>query len=301
MSSRDGDPDPRSGPIDALRWFLSTEHAGVSFVREVLSSAFIVLLLGFLLFGVSGVWPPMVAVESGSMEPHMERGDLVFVVDEQRFVDGNAYADTGVVPYQTGVESDYQKFGDYGDVIIYAPEGSGRAVPIIHRARFWVDEGENWYSQANPEFVQADSCEALQYCPAPTRASSRRATTTGTTTRPRTSAVPSSPPGSAGPPSSRSRGSATSASCSPTWPPPSCSSPSASPTASGRRAKFRVAPAGVGTGVPLEPRGSGAGSFGDAQPSQPPHSAVVVAGETKREPRVEWSDNRAVSCRSGPG
>lgn len=29
------------------------------------------------LFAVSGVWPPMVAVESGSMAPSLRTGDLV--------------------------------------------------------------------------------------------------------------------------------------------------------------------------------------------------------------------------------
>ena len=34
---------------------------------------------------------PMVAIESPSMEPHMERGDLVFLMEEHRFAGGAAH------------------------------------------------------------------------------------------------------------------------------------------------------------------------------------------------------------------
>jgi signal peptidase len=167
MNAGDGEPDPRSGPVSAVRWFLSTEHEGVVFVREMLESALAVLVVGAVLFAASGVWPPMVAVESGSMEPHMTRGDLVFVMDEGRLVPDAAHADTGVVTYRTAEDVGYAKFGDYGDVLIYRPDGSGFETPIIHRARFWVDEGENWYDEANERYVSADSCEELSNCPAP--------------------------------------------------------------------------------------------------------------------------------------
>jgi signal peptidase len=169
-------PNPRDGPRATLRWFLTTDEGIVAFTREFARSALAVLLVGLLLFGVSGVWPPMVAVESPSMEPHMQPGDLVFLMDEHRLVPGTAEAGTGVATYQAVRESDssYRRFGDYGDVIVYTtPERSaiGRP-PIIHRARLWVEEGENWYDRANPDHVRASECgdtvrEGLRYCPAP--------------------------------------------------------------------------------------------------------------------------------------
>jgi len=167
MKQRDGEPDPRGGPVSAVRWFLSTDHEGVVFVREMLESALAVVAVGALLFAISGVWPPMVAVESGSMEPHMTRGDLVFVMDEDRLAPDAAHAETGVVTYRTGEEVGYSTFGDHGDVVIYRPSGSAFETPIIHRARFWVDEGENWYDEADDRYVRADSCEELTNCPAP--------------------------------------------------------------------------------------------------------------------------------------
>ncbi|SIR46588.1 signal peptidase, endoplasmic reticulum-type [Haladaptatus litoreus] len=124
--------------------------------------------IGLLLFAISGVWPPMVAVESGSMEPQMERGDLIFVMEEGRLAGDGSHGDTGVVTYRAGQNSGYSEFNQPGDVIIFEPNGDGQAVPIIHRAMFWVDEGENWYDEANPDYVgTATNCEQLTNCPAP--------------------------------------------------------------------------------------------------------------------------------------
>ena len=162
---------PPEGPVERLRWAATTDHPWVRFVREVLSSAAVVLLVGLVLFGVSGVWPPLVAVESGSMEPHMSRGDLVFVMEAGRFVPEAAVSGTGVVTHRDGEAVGYRTFGDYGDVIVFDPPGEA-GPPIIHRARFWVEAGENWYDRADPEYVRASRCgdspdEHLRNCPAP--------------------------------------------------------------------------------------------------------------------------------------
>ncbi len=160
-------PD-RAGPVGWWRWFRTTDNGTVTFVREMLESAAIVVAIGLLLFAVSGVWPPMVAVESGSMEPHMERGDLIFVMEEHRLTSGAAVDGTGVVTYQAGQGADYRSFSNYGDVIIYKPDGESDRTPIIHRARFWVEEGENWYDEADESYLgSADSCKEIETCPAP--------------------------------------------------------------------------------------------------------------------------------------
>ncbi len=150
-----------------VRWFLKTEDGTIVFVRDVLSSVAIVAVIGLLLFAVSGVWPPLVAVESGSMEPNMERGDLIFVVADDRFVGDDSIGDTGVVPAQDAQESGYETFGEPGDVIIFKPDGSDFETPIIHRAHFWVEEGENWVdTRANEEYVNGASCDEVTTCPA---------------------------------------------------------------------------------------------------------------------------------------
>lgn len=154
--------------IGWLLWFWDTDHSGVVFVREALSSIAVVLLIGFLLFGLSGVWPPMVAVESQSMTPNMHIGDLVFVMQPSRFPPGNAHPGTGVVTYEAGQDSGYTKFSRSGDVIVYRPNGANQTTQIIHRSMFWVNEGENWYDEADDSAIGgANNCDELPNCPAP--------------------------------------------------------------------------------------------------------------------------------------
>jgi signal peptidase len=142
------------------------------FVYDVVSSVLAVMIVGAYLFAVSGVWPPLVAVESESMTPNMQVNDLVFVMEADRFPGAGASGDTGVVTAETGREVDYRKFGGYGDVIVYERDGNGQRVPIIHRAMLWVEEGENWYDRADSSYVTARECgdtpsQGLRNCPAP--------------------------------------------------------------------------------------------------------------------------------------
>jgi len=135
----------------------------VEYARDVVGSAGAVALVGLLLLSVSGVWPPLVAIESPSMEPHIDEGDLVFVMDEQRFSGPNARH--GVVAAGQGQR--YVRFQQPGDVIVYAPDGDTSATPIIHRAMLYVEEDENWYARADPDAVGgADNCAELANCPA---------------------------------------------------------------------------------------------------------------------------------------
>lgn len=146
--------------------FRHDREGALMWLREMLSSVAIVLVIGLILFGVSGVWPPMVAVESGSMEPNMEVGDLVFVTEPGRLAPDAADNDVGVVTHEVGETVDYRTFGSYGSVVIYRPPGR-TASPIIHRAMFHVEEGEDWYDRTDDEYHNAGSCDELRNCPAP--------------------------------------------------------------------------------------------------------------------------------------
>lgn len=161
------EPDPKAGFGSALAWFRQSDSQWVAFLRETLVSVLLVLAVGFLLFAISGVWPPLVAVESNSMDPHLQKGDLVLVMAEDRLSPEFAAGDTGIVTAETGAAKDYNRFGGPGDVIVYQPYGSETATPIIHRAHLYVEEGENWYDRADPDVIQADSCAELGACPAP--------------------------------------------------------------------------------------------------------------------------------------
>lgn len=136
------------------------------YVRDVLGSIGAVVLVGLLLFTVSGVYPPLVAIESPSMTPNIQTGDMVFVMDEERF--SGPEARHGVVTAEAGATVGYSTFGEPGDVIIFEPNGDTGRTPIIHRAMLWVESGENWYDRADEDAVgAADNCAELRHCPAP--------------------------------------------------------------------------------------------------------------------------------------
>ena len=167
-----GDGEPPEGVVAWVRWFWTGDVGSLIYVRDVLTSVMIVAAIGILLFAASGVWPPMVAVESGSMEPNMERGDLVFIVDNDRFTPDSAVDDggtsTGIVPADVAERNERTKFNRPGDVVVFRPNGNAGQTPIIHRAMFWVESGENWYDRADAEAIGgAEDCEALSHCPAP--------------------------------------------------------------------------------------------------------------------------------------
>jgi len=109
-----------------------------------------VVIVFLLTFAYSGNWPPMVVIESGSMEHDnnplyeepgythigtIDTGDLVVVKKAEK---------EDIVTYLQGKKTDYKKYGDYGDVIIYYKNGikekDGLPVtPVIHRAMAWVE------------------------------------------------------------------------------------------------------------------------------------------------------------------
>jgi len=167
-------PSPEPRPTDEvtiddgiITWFLKTDDGTIVAIRDLLGSVALVLLVGLILFGVSGVWPPMVAVESGSMEPNMERGDMILVVDTDRFTGDDPAGDTGIVTREDGENSGHEKFGEPGDVIIFTPNGNPNDVPVIHRAEYWIEEGENWVENADESNLNVDDCDEAPNCPAP--------------------------------------------------------------------------------------------------------------------------------------
>jgi signal peptidase len=134
-----------------------------SALRDAAEAVLAVALLAAVLVAVTGAWPPLVAVESGSMEPNLHRGDIVVVTDPGRFPGANATG--GVVPARAA--GNYSRLGGPGDVVVFDPPGWDRS-PVIHRVRFHVAAGENWYDRADPAYVGgADDCASLPNCPAP--------------------------------------------------------------------------------------------------------------------------------------
>lgn len=129
------------------------ENPVVRLVEDILISVAIVGGIAVILYSISGIWPPMVAIESGSMEPSMSAGDIVFIVSPSNFVAEGATKQDGIVTHRQGKEDGYETFGKPGDVIVYRPDGSNLRTPIIHRAIFYVEEGEEYETIGGEEKV----------------------------------------------------------------------------------------------------------------------------------------------------
>ncbi len=119
----------------SLKDLLHPKSEGATFVRDIILILLVVAGIGIVLFGVSGTWPALVAVESGSMEPNLPTYSLVFVVDENRFGDW-------MTQDEAEAADTHKVFNEYGDVIVYQPNGMKGVTPIIHRAITTVTKEE---------------------------------------------------------------------------------------------------------------------------------------------------------------
>jgi signal peptidase len=126
--------EPENGGFFAI--LRRSSNPWVVLLRDLLWVAGVVGGIALALFLICGTWPALVAVESESMVPHMNVGDLIIVVQKDRF---------GLLQTQEeGLASGRQTFGDYGDVIVYRPNGAGTTHPIIHRAIRFVHTGDQY-------------------------------------------------------------------------------------------------------------------------------------------------------------
>ncbi len=128
------------GVVTQVQRFLKSEDPKAGMARDILWVVGVVAGVALLLFLISGTWPAVVAVESESMVPNMNVGDLVFVAAADRYGPLTTWAE--------GQQTGYAKFAAfpdrqgnevYGDVIIYKPNGDASVHPIIHRAVVWYE------------------------------------------------------------------------------------------------------------------------------------------------------------------
>lgn len=132
--------DPR-GLVSLLRGFFEAEGFWVDLVHDILFVIVVVALFSLVSKMAFGLWTPMMAIESGSMEPHIMRGDIVVIQSPDK---------NGIFTHSYGLESGYVSFGDHGDVIVYHPYGRDDLTPVIHRAMYWVEEGEPMWDGGPP-------------------------------------------------------------------------------------------------------------------------------------------------------
>lgn len=102
-------------------------------IKALLILAIIIAAINVSAYAATGTWLNRFAIQSMSMEPNMQAGDIILVQSSQR---------TGIITYEEGEMLNHTSFNDYGDVIIYRPNGFSSATPIIHRAMHLVEKGE---------------------------------------------------------------------------------------------------------------------------------------------------------------
>jgi signal peptidase len=127
--------------LEKIRKFYHSDNIWAGLFRDVIFVIAVVAIFSSASQVMFGLWTPMVAVESESMVPHIQIGDIIFMESMER---------TGVVTQKDGIQKNYTSFGEYGDVILYRPFGRTDRTPIIHRAMYYVDQGEPMWNGGPP-------------------------------------------------------------------------------------------------------------------------------------------------------
>jgi signal peptidase len=129
------------GLKEKIKEFNESKNPWIGLLRDFPFVISVVAIFASLSHIALGLWAPMVAVESGSMIPHIQVGDIIFVESIDR---------TEITTYEKGKEIGYTSFDGYGDVILYKPYGREGVTPIIHRAMYYVEKGEPMWANGPP-------------------------------------------------------------------------------------------------------------------------------------------------------
>ncbi len=124
-----------------LKAFREKHPFWYDFASDVIFSLAIVAVIGVALYAYAGTWPPIVSVIGESMYPHMHDGDLVFLQGLSR---------GEVQTYEASNGTDYIRYTEPGDVIVYRPMGDPNVKPVIHRAMYWVNKSEPMWTGGPP-------------------------------------------------------------------------------------------------------------------------------------------------------
>ena len=127
------DKDTKRDLPGMIEQFRTSDNWALALARDIVWIAAVVGGIALALYLICGTWPAVVTIESKSMDPHMKVGDLVVVVQKDRYGAFQTWLD--------GTTSNYTKYEEYGDVIIYKPNGLTNVHPIIHRAIQYVEAG----------------------------------------------------------------------------------------------------------------------------------------------------------------
>jgi signal peptidase len=112
-------------------------------LRDLGVAALIVGIILLSLFLYTSNWPPMVVIESKSMQ-HSDTESSIGVIDTGDLVlVQKAHSTSDIITYVEGQATGYRTYGGYGDVIIYKAGGDFNDKSIIHRALVRLDWNES--------------------------------------------------------------------------------------------------------------------------------------------------------------
>ncbi len=106
---------------------------------EPLVSVLVIVAIILSLYAYTDNWPPMVVVESDSMQHGMN--DVVGVINTGDIVlVQKTTVPDDVTTYVMGEQNGYSTYGEYGDVLLYYKNGNSGpgSTPVIHRAMVWL-------------------------------------------------------------------------------------------------------------------------------------------------------------------
>ncbi len=117
------------------------------------------------LVAVTGNWPPVYVVQSSSMQHGSS--DQIGLINTGDLVLSQRIANSSIVTYVGGLTTGYATYGEYGDVLLYEPNGAA-VTPIIHRAIVYLDYNPNGtYSAPSLEGLPCGSAPNAVYRVAP--------------------------------------------------------------------------------------------------------------------------------------
>ncbi|HXW66347.1 MAG TPA: S26 family signal peptidase [Thermoplasmata archaeon] len=134
--AEDDGEDELEAPRTRRRWFFREKtpvywRARDSLYFEPLVAVAIIVILLVGLYAYTQNWPPIYVVESQSMQHGST--DILGVINTGDLVLAQRVPTSAITPYVTGMRTGYSTYGEYGDVLLYYPNGVG-PTPIIHRA-----------------------------------------------------------------------------------------------------------------------------------------------------------------------
>jgi signal peptidase I len=103
---------------------------------EPLVAVAIIALLLVGLYAYTGNWPPVYVVESDSMQHGPT--DVLGLINTGDLVLAQRASTEQITPYVVGLKTGYSTYGEYGDVLLYSPNGQS-TTPVIHRAILYLE------------------------------------------------------------------------------------------------------------------------------------------------------------------